>query len=60
MALGWPTPLLDRGDLQTVVNPVDIVEDQNESVHVDASIGDGTANRTVKRKTATTTVGTVD
>jgi hypothetical protein len=39
MALGWPTPLLDSGDLLTVVNPADIVEDQNESEHVYVSIG---------------------
>jgi hypothetical protein len=40
MALGWPT----------VVNPTDIVEVQCESVHVEVSIKDSTANRTVKRK----------
>jgi hypothetical protein len=54
MALGWPTPLLVSGGRLTVVNPADIVEDQNESAYVDVSIGDGTANRTVKRKIAAT------
>jgi hypothetical protein len=58
MALGCPTPLLVSGDRLTVVNPIDIVEDQNESVHVDVSFGDGTANRTVRRKIAATTTAT--
>jgi hypothetical protein len=50
MALGWPTPLLINSGLETIVNPTDIVEVQCESVHVDVSIKDSTANRTVKRK----------
>jgi hypothetical protein len=50
MALGWPIPLLTNSDLLTVVNPTAIVKVQCESVHVNVSIKDSTANRTVKRK----------